>query len=131
MKRILFVGIAFMTMQICFSCSKEETNPQQSEPENKSEYYVKFEANCIGSYSHLNNISVSTSNGSYSTTNYLGRSFSETFGPVPKGSRASISVFPTGTSTNNVTTAIYVSKDNGPFALKARGTNKCSYTIDF
>lgn len=56
MKRILFVGIAFMTMQICSSCSKEETNPQQSEPENKSEYYVKFEANCIGSYSHLNDI---------------------------------------------------------------------------
>lgn len=131
MKKIFFIGIVAMIASICSSCSKDSDNQQPDAPEDKSEYYVKFEASCIGAYSHLNNISVSTSNGGYGTTNYTGRSFSETFGPVPKGSKASISVFPTGTSAGNVTTSIYISKDNGPFALKARGKDKCSYTIDF
>lgn len=131
MKRILFVGIAFMAMQFCSSCSKEENNPQQSESENKSEYYVRCEAKCEGYHAYLDIISVSTSNGGYSSINYRGSSFSETFGPMPKGSRASISISPHGTPSNYVTTTIYVSKDNGPFALKARGTDYCSYTIDF
>ena len=48
-----------------------------------------------------------------------------TIGPVKKGFRASIQYNEGGTC------QIEVSKNNGPFALKAEGKNSASYTIDF
>ena len=59
--------------------------------------------------------------------------YSEIFGPVSRGFEASIKfdVSATGPAGLTNTTHIYVSKENGPFALKASGGTSASYTIDF
>jgi len=55
------------------------------------------------------------------------QSWSQTFGPVQNGFRADISV--EGASSPSV--QIYVSRGNEPFALKAAGSDRASYVIDF
>ena len=67
-----------------------------------------------------------TESGIKSFDNYKGKVFSETFGPLQKGFETGISV-----NTSDCEVAIYISKNNNPFVLKASGRTYCSYTIDF
>ena len=55
--------------------------------------------------------------------------YAETFGPFPKGFTARISLS-TSIPGDCVTTSIYVSKNNEPFALKASGPKSAIYTIE-
>ena len=70
--------------------------------------------------------SFNTDQGNISFSGYQYHSWNQTYGPVKKGFRASVSV-----GSSLVTVEIYVSKNNGPFALKASKSGDNSYTIDF
>jgi hypothetical protein len=78
-------------------------------------------------------ITVNTDKGKQTFSAKTTTKYSEIFGPVSRGFEASIkfNVSVTGTAGLTNTTHIYVSKENGPFALKASGGTSASYTIDF
>jgi len=102
------------------ACSKDDENTGNDVESPASIYYVKYEASNPRYY--LSSVCVTTEKGTqnFSVRN---RSWTQTFGPVSKGFRASISV-----GVNMYTTLqIYVSKDNGPFVYKGSS----SYVIDF
>lgn len=96
------------------------------EPENKDFYYAKFEAECLGAYHYVEGYARA---GEYSVSfGYLTRltRFETILGPIKYGDRASISG---GVGAGSC--SVYISKNNGPFALKASGKTSASYTIDF
>ncbi len=101
------------------SCLEDDDFPTQN-----NYYYVKYEASVSAPY-QLNRVSVTTDKGSASY-NGVGGSWTGTYGPVSKGFKAKIS-----TSSYVAKTQISVSKNNGPFAIKATGRMGASYTIDF
>lgn len=88
-------------------------------PENKDFYYVQFKAQ--SKYYMLGTARVGEHRVRFTDVT----SFETILGPVKYGESASISG---GTEGNYY---IHVSKNNGPFALKASGTTGASYTIDF
>ena len=112
------------------SCNKDKDKVEMGISD---EYYVKYVLKGNGTYIYFSDFSVYTDQGNVSFSGYQYHSWNQTYGPVKKGFRASVSV---GSS---VTAEIYVSKNNGPFALKASksGGNSStsnisqSYTIDF
>ena len=113
------------------SCNKDKDKVEMGISD---EYYVKYVIKGNGTYIYFSDFSVNTDQGNVSFSGYQYHSWNQTYGPVRKGFRASVSV---GSS---VTVEIYVSKNNGPFALKASksGGNSSltpnisqSYTIDF
>lgn len=53
------------------------------------------------------------------------------YGPVSKGFHAQISASTGGGGYATVQTQISVSKNDGPFAIKATGSYGASYTINF
>ena len=89
-------------------------------------YYIKYEAYNIYV---LHNTTINTEKGTQ-TIDIKKTTFSEIYGPVSKGFQTSIQV-QRAQSSNPATVQIYVSKNNGPFTLKASGNNSTSYTIDF
>ena len=113
------------------SCKKDETNTTTND-----DYFVKYVIKGNGTYIYFSDFSVNTDQGNVSFSGYQYHSWNQTYGPVKKGFRASASV-----GSSLVTVEIYVSKNNGPFALKASksGDNSStstlsisqSYTIDF
>ena len=111
------------------SCKKEENKTTTND-----EYYVKYIIKGNGTYIYFSNFSVNSDQGNVSFSGYQYRSWNQTYGPVKKGFRASVSV-----KSSYVTVEIYASKNNGAFALKASksGDNSStsntsqSYTIDF
>jgi hypothetical protein len=127
LSKLLFALIVTIS---CISCEKIENgdnNNSNNNDINKQEdfYYVRFEA----SSSQTAFISVKVSlTGSESFSTSGGFSFSEILGPAKRGAIASIRTM-NGNGLCN--TAIYVSKNNGPFALKKMGNLSLEYTIDF
>ena len=127
LSKLLFALIVTIS---CISCEKIENgdnNNSNNNDINKQEdfYYVRFEASSSQTF-----ISVKVSlTGSESFSTSGGLSFSEILGPAKRGSIASIKTLNYNCTTCN--TAIYVSKNNGPFALKKTGGNSLEYTIDF
>lgn len=120
---VLFVAIA------CFGCEKiENDNNEQNGGQNTQEdfYYVRFEVE--KDYYDIGYVSISLTGCETFSLNVLEKSFSETLGPTHKGAVAKLGV-DGGSSYQK--TAIYVSKNNGPFALKKQGGTNLSYTIDF
>ena len=104
------------------SCKKDETNTTTND-----DYFVKYVIKGNGTYIYFSDFSVNTDQGNVSFSGYQYHSWNQTYGPVKKGFRASVSV-----QSSYVTTEIYVSKNNGPFALKAsKSDGGSSYTIDF
>ena len=113
------------------SCNKDKDKVEMGISD---EYYVKYVIKGNGTYIYFSDFSVNTDQGNVSFSGYQYHSWNQTYGPVKKGFRASVSV-----GSSLVTVEIYVSKNNGPFALKASksGGNSStsnisqSYTIDF
>ena len=103
------------------ACSKDDENTENDVESPAATYYVKYEAS--NTLHYLESVCVTTEKG---TQNFSVRnkSWTQTFGPVSKGFRASISV---GVSGGYTTLQIYVSKNNGPFVYKGLS----SYVIDF
>ena len=122
MKRFLSLLLAFLCTLVFSSCEKPNNEGPIETPEDNSFYYVKYET---VSYSGTNSITVNTDTGKKSYSLGPHKAYSETFGPVSKGFEASIK------SQASITTRICISKNNGPFALKAEGRGTASYTIDF
>ena len=133
MKRFYFILVVSFVAMSFLSCSKESiTKPQNPNvpAQQKDEYYVKYEAKS-NTYFH---VSVNTDKGvgrAYDRPSQGGvTNYSQIFGPVSYGFHARISISLVY-STDKYSTYIYVSKNNGPFALKASGGLGASYTIDF
>lgn len=121
---VLFAAIA------CFGCEKiENDNNEQNGGQNTQEdfYYVRFEAE--SDYYYIYSVGISLTGCDSFNINVSGKSFSETIGPAYKGAVANMRV--SMVSGECQQTAIYVSKNNGPFALKKQGSSSLSYTIDF
>ncbi|MBR6346975.1 MAG: hypothetical protein IKR69_06270 [Bacteroidales bacterium] len=121
-KTLIFALIAVAA--VISSCNKKT--------ENEDEYYIRYE----GSVSTLpiveRSYTVATEGGKQ-TFKTRENSFTRTFGPVGKGFDASISISYSDDVVNLKTPSVHieVSKNNGPFALKASGSKEASYQIDF
>jgi len=124
---IVILSLALIT--ILSSCKKEATTTTTND-----DYYVKYAIKGNGTYIYFNNFSVNSDKGNVSFSGYQYKSWTQTYGPVKKGFKASVTV-----QSGYVTVEIYISKNNGAFALKASksGNNSStsnisqSYTIDF
>ncbi len=112
------------------SCLEDDDFPLQNNSNKpnteQSYYYVKYEASVSAPY-RLERVYVTTDKGSASYNGVWG-SWSGTYGPVSKGFKAQIT---TSSYISTTKTKISVSKNDGPFAIKATGSTGASYTIDF
>ena len=127
MKRLLVIASMVFVSVCLFSCEKADsdehsTNEVTEENTDIPNYYVKYQFSCAYKYSL--SFTVETDMGP-ETFSGIYAGWSETYGPVSKGFRASISV----DATANV--KIYVSRGKEPFVLKASGNSSAAYTIDF
>jgi hypothetical protein len=121
MNKFLKITTASLAIFVAIlSCKKDETNTTTNDY-----YYVKYVIKGNGPYSYFSDFSVKTDQGNVSFSGYQYQSWNQTYGPVKKGFTASVSI------KTLVTVEIYVSKNNGPFALKASKSGDNSYTIDF
>ncbi len=122
---------ALLIVLIFSTCTNDEPSISNTPTENKSEvetevnYYVKYVAQGNRNAGWITSIIVNTESGKKTITKQMS-SWSETYGPVPKGFRANISVFGICEKT-----FIYVCRGEEPFVIKAEGTSSASYTIDF
>lgn len=122
MKKILKIILLLLSVSL-FMISCEERNT----PNNSDEYYVKYSITTTRQYHYFRGVTYADINGMITTKEKESpsRVWNITIGPVKKGFRASIQYNEGGTC------QIEVSKNNGPFVLKAEGKNSASYTIDF
>lgn len=118
---VLFAAIA------CFGCEKIENDNNKGQNTQEDFYYVRFEA--TSSYYYIYGVSLSLTGCESFSIIVEGKTCSEIIGPAHKGAVAKMNVSMVSGSCDN--TAIYVSKNNGPFALKKIGSGNLSYTIDF
>ena len=105
MKGYLFLIIAILSMTF-FSCEKETET-------------------------EIDGVSYNTENGSRSESFSAARSFEVICGPVNKNFVARITLTQYRGAPASNATKISVSKNNGPFAIKASGQSSASYTINF
>lgn len=133
MKTLSSWMILLLFSMFSMSCSPTlgET-PNESETPNeeevvKDEYYVQYE---VGGINHvIHSISVTTPWGTDGLApGTTAKTWSETYGPVSKGFCANIRVSGTGTLFRVV---IRVSKNGGPFALKASKTESGSVSVSY
>ena len=130
MKAITKLFLILFAAITCFGCEKiENDNNDNNKGQNTQEdfYYVRFEA--TSSYYDIFSVSLSLTGCESFTIRVEGKTCSEIIRPAHKGAVAKMNVFMVSGACDN--TAIYVSKNNGPFALKKRGSGDLSYTIDF
>lgn len=124
MNKILRITSLILSIFVILSsCKRDEVKITTTD-----EYYVKYAIKGNGTYNYFNKFSVNTDKGNVSFSGYQYRSWNQTYGPLRKGFRAS------ATSDGLVTIEIFVSKNNGPFVLKASKSgsqSSVSYTIDF
>ena len=134
-KSILRV-ILFTVFSISFgSCGEDEEIfrlPDKEEvKEEVAEYYVKYVANSQNRYFSITGVTVATDKGtqSYNYSSSARKTWEQTYGPVKKGFRASITV--NGDKIGNV--EIYCCRGGEPFALKASrsGSGSLQYTINY
>ena len=131
MKRYLLLLI-LMSSVFMFSCNKSD----DTKPDDKDFYYVRYEVldDYYTNYGYCTHITVNTDKG-YKNFDVV-RTFDETFGPVNNSFIPHIKVNTTPSNYNLKTVRVYVSKNNGPFALKvyksvSGSTIDSSYKIDF
>lgn len=128
MKRLLFVAIsAFLTMTL-YSCEKEK----DSTPTNGSQdfYYVKYQISGQTLF-YIDGVSYNTEKGTRSENCSAARSFELICGPVGKDFVARITLTQYRGAPADNAIKISISKNNGPFAVKAFGQYSASCTIDF
>jgi hypothetical protein len=132
-RNIFLLMLSFSVFTI--ACKKESSNTTASE------YYVKYEVNSTTIYigGKLNLSVTDENNGQRAITIVTKSPYEVTIGPVKKGFNANLSVSKDGSPDNQLKlyTQISVSKDGGPFALKAingsdspRNSAQVGYTID-
>ena len=123
MKGYLFLIIAILSMTF-FSCEKEtetETEKTATNNDNNNDYfYVKYQISG-STYFYIDGVSYNTENGSRSESFSAARSF--------EVARITLTQYRGAPASN--ATKISVSKNNGPFAIKASGQSSASYTINF
>lgn len=131
MKRLLGIFFLFFCIISFESCEKDDS--EQSE-NSTAFYYVKYEAKGAMKY-NIESVTVATGKGSETITTSKKRSWSQTYGSVSKGFKASITA-KGGWPTVN----IYICKGKEPFTLKKSNSNSvgsptsstsASYTIDY
>jgi hypothetical protein len=128
MKAITKLFLVLFAAITCFGCEKIENDNNEGQNTQEDFYYVRFEA--TSSYYYIYGASLSLTGCESFTTIVEGKTYSEIIGPAHKGAVATMNVSMVSGVCDN--TSIYVSKNNGPFALKKRGSgNIISYTIDF
>ncbi len=130
MKRFLSILIVSCGMIAGLSSCLEDDDFPTLNNSNKpnteqSYYYVKYEA-YVNFYQY--DVSVNTDKGGKRYRDVRGN-WSGIYGPVSKGFYAKISTSTSGYGTAK--TQISVSKNDGPFAIKATGGMGASYTINF
>lgn len=128
MKRLTtfaLLSVLFGIFMILSSCDKDELDTEE-ETVISDNYYVKYVISA--SYPRIfSNWSVTTPQGNYTKNNYQTRHWEETYGPVKKGFNCNVQV-----KNGEPTIAVYVAKNQEPFALKTTKTGQStSYTIDF
>ena len=129
MKKILTVLLMLLLTFTLTGCEEvnQPINGGSTQQNSKDEYYVKYSIDVTGPYQHFWKISYADVDGM--KTSNEGNSvkhWTVTIGPVKKGFRASVKNA-MGTGMNK----IEVSKNNGPFTLKASGEDSATYTIAF
>jgi len=126
MKKILSV-LVFSLLTFTFVGCEGFNQPSYGGSNKQDEYYVKYSITTTRQYHYFRGVTYADINGMITTKEKESpsRVWNITIGPVKKGFRASIQYNEGGTC------QIEVSKNNGPFALKAEGKNSASYTIDF
>ncbi|MFG6341508.1 MAG: hypothetical protein K1V70_05055 [Alistipes sp.] len=133
MKRFVLVIIASILAITLFSCEKETdstANNDNTNDNNKDFYYVKYEISGKV-YFYIDGVSYSTENGTRSESFSAARSFERISGPVSKNFVARITLTDYRGAPESNATKISVSKNNGPFAIKAFGQYSATYTINF
>ncbi len=119
---ILFTAILILTF---VSCGKDSDTDG-----NKDFYYVKYQISGKV-YFYIDGVAYNTETGSNSESFSAARSFEQICGPVTEGFVAKIKLTQhRGEASSNATT-ISISKNNGPFAIKASGQYSATYVIDF
>jgi hypothetical protein len=132
-RNIFLLMLSFSVFTI--ACKKESSNTTASE------YYVKYEVNSTTIYigGKLNLSVTDEKNGQRAITIVTKSPYEVTIGPVKKGFNANLSVSKDGSPDNQLKlyTQISVSKDGGPFALKAingsdspRNSAQVGYTVE-
>ena len=121
------VAKLFLTLFIAIFCiccepienenNYDQNNKEETNKESEDFYYVRFEAE--SDYNYIYSVSISLTGCENFKLNVSGKSFSETIGPANKGAVATMVV--SMVSGECQRTAIYVSKNNGPFALNKQG----------
>ena len=137
MKAITKLFLVLFAAITCFGCEKiENDNNEQNGDQNTQEdfYYVRYNVGVSTSHIPTTYITVNTDMGINEFEAV--KTFEETFGPVSKGFNAEIDVVAEGAGWAETTASIHVSKNNGPFALKAyksvsSSKINLSYKIDF
>ena len=122
MKKILKIILLLSSVSLFMISCK-----YRNAPNNSDEYYVKYSITTTPQYHYFRGVTYADINGMMTTKEKDSPSkvWTRTIGPVKKGFRASIQYKEGGTC------QIEVSKNNGPFVLKAEGKNSANYTIDF
>lgn len=105
---------------ILLGCEKESTD------ENNDEYYVKYVVNSQTLYSVSRTARIKSENNSIIDFTFNNSQWEMTVGPVQKGFNSSINASYNTSQTlaqTYINVEIYVSKNNGPFALKANNNS--------
>lgn len=121
--RIIFLATIIVAL-IMVSCEDHNSEDYNNHFDN-SEYYVRYTVSATYPYI-FSNVKYADVNGTGSFMNHQTRNWTVTIGPVKKGFYAFVKN-EKGTATDK----IEVSKNGGPFALKASGNNSASYSINF
>lgn len=120
---------AILTITL-FSCEKEKDSTPTTNDDNNDFYYVKYQISGKV-YFYIDGVSYNTEKGTHSESFSAARSFETICGPVSKNFVARITLTEyRGAPTTNAA-KISISKNNGPFAIKALGQYSATYTIDF
>lgn len=120
MKNILKFSFTILIAICCFACDKHDIDGSGGKNGKEDVYYARFEATTNSNYIDHYGISF----GKISYRGQTVRSISTTLGPASKGAKAYI----TATPANRV--AIYISKNGGPYVLKASGASSASCTAN-
>ena len=133
LRHYLLLLLSFSILSV--ACTKESSNTATSE------YYVKYEVSSTTIYTggKLNLSVTDEKNGQRAITINTRSPYEVIIGPVKKGFNANLSVSKEGSPDNQLKlyTQISVSKDGGPFALKAingsdspRNSAQVGYTVE-